>query len=62
MTVVVYFATNRNEEGTDQAPNFGPFFHAKGPSYLRFGRERPHRYGRSRSPPPDRQFTEGMLR
>ncbi len=38
MTVVVYFATNRNEEGTDQAPNFGPFFHAQGPSYLRFGR------------------------
>jgi esterase/lipase superfamily enzyme len=37
MTITVYYATNRNETGTAARPGFGPNFHAKGPSYLRFG-------------------------
>ena len=37
MTITVYYATNRNETGTDASPSFGPNFHQKGPQYLRFG-------------------------
>ena len=37
MTITVYYATNRNETGTADAPDFGPNFHAHGPAYLRFG-------------------------
>jgi esterase/lipase superfamily enzyme len=37
MSITVYYATNRNETGTAKNPSFGPFFHAKGPTYLRFG-------------------------
>jgi len=37
MTITVYYATNRNETGTDTNPSFGPNFHQKGPEYLRFG-------------------------
>ena len=37
MTISIYYATNRNETGTQANPGFGPNFHAKGPSYLRFG-------------------------
>src|SRR5438876_1717012 len=37
MAITVYYATNRNETGTDASPSFGPHFHQKGPQYLRFG-------------------------
>jgi esterase/lipase superfamily enzyme len=37
MAITVYYATNRNETGTDASPSFGPNFHQKGPQYLRFG-------------------------
>lgn len=37
MSISVYYATNRNETGTPANPGFGPNFHAKGPTYLRFG-------------------------
>ncbi len=37
MTITVYYATNRNEAGSAENPDFGPAFHVRGPSYLRFG-------------------------
>jgi esterase/lipase superfamily enzyme len=35
--ITVYFATNRQNEGTERAPDFGPNFSEKGLTYLRFG-------------------------
>jgi len=37
MTIAVYFATNRDQQGTAKSPVFGGGFHEKGPHYLRFG-------------------------
>lgn len=37
MTITVYFATNRDQQGTEKSPKFGGGFHEKGPHYLRFG-------------------------
>lgn len=34
----VYFATNRNNEGTERNPKFGTRFHPEGPFYVRYGK------------------------
>ena len=36
--VEVFFATNRNIEGTDRKPEFGTRFHHEGPFYVRYGK------------------------
>lgn len=36
--IEVFFATNRNIEGTDRNPTFGTRFHPEGPFYVRYGK------------------------
>lgn len=38
MPTTVYFATNRDIQGTDRNPRIGKHFHAMNPAYLRFGK------------------------
>ncbi len=36
--VTVYFATNRNNKGSEKNPDFGERFHEEGAHYVRYGR------------------------
>lgn len=44
--ITVYYATNRNNEGSEEAPAWGERFYADGPSYFRVGTAEVERKGR----------------
>ncbi len=45
-SITVYYATNRNNEGSEDAPDWGERFYADGPSYFRVGSAEVRRKGR----------------